>query len=115
MSDTMKAVLGAVGGLGLLIGGIFFGQAADPLPGVDSDPSGSPGVSDRCPDGWEYSEITDHIRVESCVKGSIVAILYPQEKIANYGRNTAAGGDAPAPEIPCLNIPNWPADRCAPQ
>jgi hypothetical protein len=104
----------------LSVSAFFAGEQAKPLENVveptAEEAARSVGVDvGRCPAGWDYNEITEHMVVESCIKGSIVVVLYPREKIANYGRDTALGGDAPAPEIPCLNIPDWPADRCAPQ
>lgn len=83
--------------------------------------AGSPGfiqTTDLCPAGWIHSTFSGGSTVEeTCSQfaaGShIVAVMFPHDRIANYGRDTAAGPNAdPGATIPCKEIPGWPADRC---
>lgn len=87
---------------------------------VQERPSGSPGfilTTDLCPTGWIHSTFSGGSTVEeTCSKlvgGRYVAVMFPHEKIANYGRDSAAGAGAdPNNQIDCRKIPDWPQDRC---
>ena len=66
-------------------------------------------IEGRCPDGWSHFQIEEHIVQETCSKASIVAVLYPYMKKANYGLETRNPDALPTP---CRLIPGWPDSWC---
>ncbi|MDZ4250773.1 MAG: hypothetical protein U0990_11915 [Candidatus Nanopelagicales bacterium] len=93
--------------------GFLAGDTANPGVVDEVREEVAPSPSDNpCPAGWEYSLITDHAVSRTCYSAPYVAVLFPTGGMANYGINTTGGPDAP--RVACLNIPNWPADRCEP-
>lgn len=98
----------------------WLGHAQPPI--TVSGPSGSPAfiqTDPTCPAGWLHGTFSNGSTVEercSQLIGHYVAVMYPHDKIANYGKDTAAGaGTDPTRTIDCLTftaLTDWPKDRC---